>query len=217
LHFTALEKNGRDPLGLKQTTIDALEDVARLSQMPAPVLTTTAPRTAPIDQTREPPALKEEPASDQSHVDEDEEAYAALKNDLSAPMGRDEVALVRGAHRITIRIGTAGAFAPASAELTASAHELIARIQRITFAGHPDVVVSGHTDNVPISTQRYHDNWELASARALAVVRELQGAQNVPLGSLVAASYADTRPLVPNDSPENRERNRRVEIELHYR
>jgi|GEM_PF-1002089 len=223
LHFTALEARGRDPLGLKQTTVEALEDIARMSQMreEAKIITPPPAKDAPSDPLigANTPHLDSSPvipapvAGETSRVDK---AFEELKSDLAQALDNQNVQLVRGVDRITIRIGMAGAFAPASAELTPYARQLIDEVRHITFAGHPDISVAGHTDNVPISTDRYHDNWELASARAIAVVRELQGGQNMPSDALMATSYGDTRPLVPNDSAENRERNRRVEIELVY-
>jgi chemotaxis protein MotB len=77
----------------------------------------------------------------------------------------------------------------------------------------PDVVlqVEGHTDDVPINTVQFASNWELSASRAIAVIRFFM-AEGIPAERLSAAGYADSRPLVPNDGPENREVNRRVEF-----
>jgi len=72
--------------------------------------------------------------------------------------------------------------------------------------------VDGHTDNVPIRTPLYKSNWELSAARALAVVHFFIEECDVPMSRLSAASFGESRPLVPNDSAENREMNRRVEF-----
>ena len=71
--------------------------------------------------------------------------------------------------------------------------------------------VEGHTDNVPIKTNRYPSNWELASARAINVVKEMVDAGMNP-GLVSAASFADTRPTASNESDEGRAQNRRIEI-----
>ncbi len=71
--------------------------------------------------------------------------------------------------------------------------------------------VEGHTDNVPISTAIFPSNWELASARAVTVVKEMIGA-GMPAQRVSAASYADANPVQPNDSTEGRAANRRVAI-----
>jgi len=74
--------------------------------------------------------------------------------------------------------------------------------------------VDGHTDNVPLSgTGRYRDNWELSSARAVSVVKYLV-AQGVPAARLVAAGFGEFQPLVEGDTPDARNRNRRIELKL---
>lgn len=83
-------------------------------------------------------------------------------------------------------------------------------INKIPYA----VRVEGHTDNVPIHTDRFPSNWELSIARAVSVVKYFAGSGKIDPQRLSAVGYGDTRPLVPNDSPVNRSRNRRVEIVL---
>ena len=76
------------------------------------------------------------------------------------------------------------------------------------------VRVEGHTDNVPIHTDRFPSNWELSIARAISVVKYFAGTGKIDPQRLSAVGYGDTRPLVPNNLPANRSRNRRVEIVL---
>jgi len=71
--------------------------------------------------------------------------------------------------------------------------------------------VEGHTDNVPISTANFPSNWELASARALTVVKTMIDA-GMPSERVSAASYADASPVQPNDTAEGKAANRRVAI-----
>ncbi|MBK1734767.1 flagellar motor protein MotB [Halorhodospira abdelmalekii] len=75
------------------------------------------------------------------------------------------------------------------------------------------VRVAGHSDDLPIRTERFRSNFDLSTARAVSVVHVLEEA-GVPSSRLIAQGHADTRPLVPNTSAENRARNRRVEIIL---
>jgi chemotaxis protein MotB len=77
-----------------------------------------------------------------------------------------------------------------------------------------DIRVDGHTDSTPIDSPRYPTNWELSSARALAVTRYLSEVDGVRAGRLIAAGFGEFRPLAPNDSREHRAMNRRVEIHL---
>ena len=75
------------------------------------------------------------------------------------------------------------------------------------------VLVVGHTDSIPIRTLRFPSNWHLSQERADAVLALL----SAELGSaqrLKAEGRADTEPVAPNDTPEGRARNRRVEVTL---
>lgn len=73
--------------------------------------------------------------------------------------------------------------------------------------------IAGHTDNVPIRTRRFRNNWELATSRAVNVARYLID-QEVPANRISAAGYADTQPVSSNETPEGRAQNRRIEIVL---
>jgi len=88
--------------------------------------------------------------------------------------------------------------------------KMAALIQKIPYP----VRVEGHTDNVPIHTVRYPSNWELSIARAVSVVKYFAESGRINPQRLSAVGDGQTRPLVPNDSPANRTRNRRVEIVL---
>ncbi|HMJ50712.1 MAG TPA: OmpA family protein [Polyangiaceae bacterium] len=73
--------------------------------------------------------------------------------------------------------------------------------------------VAGHTDNVPIDRAKFASNWELSTARAVAVVRYLVS-QGVASEALSAAGYGEFAPLVANDTAEHKAKNRRIEISL---
>ena len=74
------------------------------------------------------------------------------------------------------------------------------------------ISVEGHTDDIPVSGGRFRSNWTLSSARAAAFAEELFVAPEMDESRFQIVGHADTQPLVANDSPEARERNRRVEI-----
>jgi len=76
------------------------------------------------------------------------------------------------------------------------------------------VRVEGHTDNLPIQTANYPSNWELSTARATNVLRYLVDVASIDGNRLSAAGYGEFRPVAPNDSPENRRLNRRVDVVL---
>jgi OmpA family. len=77
----------------------------------------------------------------------------------------------------------------------------------------PNIVkVEGHTDSRPISSYRYPSNWELSTARASSVIRFFIEKHGLDPSRFIAAGYGDTRPVAPNDTEENMQKNRRVEI-----
>ena len=77
-----------------------------------------------------------------------------------------------------------------------------------------DIRVDGHTDATPIESPRYPTNWELSSARALAVTRYFSETDSIRADRLIAAGYGEFRPIATNDTREGRALNRRVEIHL---
>lgn len=79
------------------------------------------------------------------------------------------------------------------------------------------VRIEGHTDNVPISTVQFPSNWELSATRSVAVVRTLSEQYGVSANHLTAVGHADSRPIMDNLTPENRAKNRRVEIVVQER
>ena len=73
--------------------------------------------------------------------------------------------------------------------------------------------IDGHTDSIPINTPQFRSNWELSTARAIAVLRVLE-ANGIPPNRLVAAGHAEYKPLVPGTDPVSRAKNRRIELKL---
>ncbi len=105
-------------------------------------------------------------------------------------------------------------FTSGSARLTPKGFALLKRVARIIGPLDRPVRVEGHTDDVPISTERYPSNWELSTARAVQVVEYLGRDGHIPAANLSAAGYGASRPRAANDSQSGRAKNRRVEIIL---
>ncbi|HXX29465.1 MAG TPA: OmpA family protein [Myxococcaceae bacterium] len=135
---------------------------------------------------------------------------AALAVDTAA--GKVQVAELAGL--VSIRLPEKVLFPSGSAKLH---KEGLAELKKVADALKKvqDRVfrVGGHTDDIPIKTAAFPSNWELSSARALAVVHFFES-QGIPGNQLAAAGYGKFQPLVPNDSPEHRAQNRRIEIAL---
>jgi chemotaxis protein MotB len=114
--------------------------------------------------------------------------------------------------RIVIRIREKGSFPSGDARLNPGFIPILRKIHDVLLTTDGRIAVAGHTDNVPINTVRYRSNWELSTSRATSVVHELLAPGVIPADRFVLEGYADTKPLVPNDTAENRAKNRRVEI-----
>lgn len=72
------------------------------------------------------------------------------------------------------------------------------------------ILVEGHTDNVPMTSPRYASNWELSTARATNVVRYLVVNDGLPPDLMAAVGYGEYKPIAPNDTDENKAKNRRI-------
>ena len=102
-------------------------------------------------------------------------------------------------------------FDPGQADLRPEGREVVDKLAAAIGRLPNKLAVEGHTDNVPISG-RYASNWELSTARATTVLRELIERHGIAAERLSAAGYADERPVAGNDTPEGRGANRRVEL-----
>jgi len=113
---------------------------------------------------------------------------------------------------ITVRLKEKSTFNSGEAKLKSSSFEIIDRVSKSLNKIDGNIIVAGHSDNVPINTYEYRSNWELSAARAANVVHHLTKKNRVDANRIQMRAHAETKPLVPNDSWENRARNRRVEI-----
>ncbi|MEW8508498.1 MAG: type VI secretion system protein TssL, long form [Candidatus Thiodiazotropha sp.] len=114
--------------------------------------------------------------------------------------------------KIIIRIQEKGSFPSGRANLNPDFFEVISKITDVIASTPGRIIVAGHTDNVPISTRRFRSNWELSSARAVTVVHAMLSNAAIDENRFLIQGYADSQPLVANDSSENRAQNRRVEL-----
>ncbi len=114
--------------------------------------------------------------------------------------------------RIVIRIEEKGSFPSGSAQLTWEFEGLLLDMAEVLADMPGNLAIEGHTDDVPIRTDRFYSNWDLSAARAAAVANVLLAREQVSPDRVRVTGLADTEPRVPHTSPENRAQNRRVEI-----
>ena len=128
----------------------------------------------------------------------------------------DPNALIAGDTKtITFKIPSSDLFGPGSATLVEGAGNLILEtIEDEMRDGVKQVIVDGHTDNVPTKTAMFPSNWELSAARASSVARFIIKKMRFNPKFLVVSGYGSERPIKPNTSDDNRASNRRVEVKV---
>ena len=136
-----------------------------------------------------------------------EDPLAGLPLDL---LGDDVEVLVQE-DSIRFRISSEILFPSGQSLFTSQGLALLERLTGVLNATQHRIAIEGHTDDVPIQTERFPSNWELSTGRATSVVRHLES-NGVTSTRLRATGYADTRPISAKDTPEGRANNRRVEL-----
>ena len=126
---------------------------------------------------------------------------------------QDQVSTELSEEGLMIRLKEKALFASGSAALEGQAEQIVPVIASLLASLPERVTISGHTDNVPISTAQFPSNWELSSARAVSLMRGLMGAQpSLNPARFSALGYSEYRPIASNDTAEGRAQNRRVEV-----
>jgi len=114
---------------------------------------------------------------------------------------------------VVIDISASSLFKTGDATLQPEVLDVLRQVAAVLSREDQPIEVEGHTDDVPIKTVQFPSNWELSSARASSVTRMLID-NGVQAKRLAVVGLAENQPLAPNDSPENRARNRRVTITI---
>ncbi|WP_186429941.1 flagellar motor protein MotB [Clostridium sp. BSD9I1] len=103
-------------------------------------------------------------------------------------------------------------FETGQGEIKPSSLPILDKLNKIILNLPNEIVVEGHTDNVPISNYKYNSNWELSTARAVNVVRYFVETKKHTPSRFTAAGYGEYKPLYSNDTEEHKAKNRRVNI-----
>lgn len=128
-------------------------------------------------------------------------------------VGSDDVQVdIRGG-KVHVSISDQLLFSSGSARINRAATQVLAKVSTV-LNEHRElaVMVEGHTDNIPVNANGFNDNWELSTARATAVVRQLVNEHYVDPARLTAAGRAEHDPRGDNSTAQGRARNRRTEI-----
>lgn len=134
----------------------------------------------------------------------------ALKEELK----KGDVSIQTEGMKVIIHIMENASFDSGMADLRETFIPALRKIGDLIDDTSGEVTISGHTDNVPISNERFRSNWDLSTSRAVSVAHQLLKISPVDPDIIIVTGHADTRPRAANDSSENRAKNRRVDIAI---
>ncbi|WP_085645896.1 OmpA family protein [Thalassospira sp. MCCC 1A03138] len=116
---------------------------------------------------------------------------------------------------VVVRFPNEIAFPSGSSGMTAEFAAILNRLVPVINQTEGQVVVSGHTDNIPVSSNSpYISNWDLSAARATSVIHYMIDQNGTDPARMVVQGHGDSRPIADNSTPEGRAQNRRVEIAI---
>jgi len=143
------------------------------------------------------------------------ERMATEINKVVSEMGLEDTVTVKASSRgVLMQVQGQVFFSAGDADLKSDSQPFLDEIGRIIKASPYNVAIEGHTDDSPIHTARFPSNWELSTSRAISALRYLVDHGHIDPHRLSSAGYADTRPVVPNDTAQHQRQNRRVEFVL---
>ncbi|OGQ93174.1 MAG: hypothetical protein A2284_05510 [Deltaproteobacteria bacterium RIFOXYA12_FULL_61_11] len=140
------------------------------------------------------------------------EIYYAMKKELKKET--QNVQIIKKRAGFVLRMDANLVFKPGGDELRSESFKILDALINFFEAFPFDIRIEGHTDDTPLRSARFDSNWDLSVARAITVARYILERSNMPKEKIAVAGYGEARPIAPNDTPENRAKNRRVDIVL---
>ena len=135
-----------------------------------------------------------------------------LRNALKSEIANGSMDVHMEGRGLVISLKQAAFFPSGDATVTDAGYPAIEKVA-VTLQKIPNPVrLEGHTDSIPISNGKFRNNWELSTARSVAMLELLNSRFHIPEPRLAAVGYGDTVAVDRNDTPEGRARNRRVDI-----
>ena len=159
-------------------------------------------------------SLEKQNASLIANSQETQKQYDELVRNLSREVAKGRIQVKQYRNMLSVDLAEQIFFDSGSATLKSDGKDVLKTVGE-ALKGYENKIIRvvGHTDNVPVAKSQFPSNWELSVARAATVVRFLQGAGVAP-ERMIAAGRGEYNPVAPNDTPEGRQKNRRIEIML---
>jgi chemotaxis protein MotB len=153
-----------------------------------------------------------------AEIEKTKKSYEDLTSGLKSEIAAGQIQITQLKGKLTVNLVDKILFDSGRAEIKGDGTKVLDKVASVlNGVVDKNIRIEGHTDNVPISAglaSKYASNWELSTARATAVARYLQDQDKVDPERLVAAGFGQYHPIAPNDTPEGRAQNRRIEIVL---
>jgi chemotaxis protein MotB len=134
-----------------------------------------------------------------------------IESGFSELINHDILTINGNNNRLEIELKSNVLFEPAGAIIQYEAEHVLARLALVLDGYNNEILVEGHTDNIPIKTYHFPSNWELSSARAAAVV-SLFIREGVDPERMSVIGYGEFRPIADNNTESGRTKNRRVVV-----
>jgi len=147
------------------------------------------------------------------NVEKQEQAVTTIKASLEDRNLKGLVHIEQNEKKIRLILSEEILFDSGKSELKETAKRALLPIIEQLKQIPNEIIIEGHTDNVPIKKGFYKTNWELSMARAYSVIK-LMEEKGIPSSRLAGIGYGENRPIADNLTAENRARNRRIEISL---
>jgi chemotaxis protein MotB len=141
-----------------------------------------------------------------------QEAEDAIEKALDPEIQRREVSMSMRREGLVVSLKEMGFFDSGSASIRPGSLNAISRLAEVLKSRPENLRIEGHTDNVPIHTARFANNWDLSTARATELIQLLITDYGIPPSHLSAAGYGEFHPVATNDTPEGRAQNRRLDV-----
>lgn len=170
---------------------------------------------APEVDASKPDKLKNDGGKEQEHMKETEqllEVKKALDKYIQSNNLVGDLSTVLTNDGLMIRIKDSALFLSGSADLRVESQRFGTEIVKMLTPLSQEIIISGHTDNVPINTREFPSNWELSSKRALNFMKFLLQQGNLKPERFSAIGFGEYRPMATNDTVEGHSKNRRVEV-----
>ncbi|SFD92148.1 chemotaxis protein MotB [Thiohalospira halophila DSM 15071] len=189
-------KRTLNPEAAGQPADPSLIDLEGHSQQPSSIESIERPRPSPREESGE---------------KKRSEVVNEIRRALQDPIQKGLIKVAAGESGVLIRFQEQAMFRTGDVRISEGFRGALTTLARILQGTPGDVRVAGHTDDVPIESSRFRSNWALSAERAVSVVHAFEDG-GIRSDRLVVEGHAHTRPVRPNDSADNRARNRRVDV-----